>query len=61
MANFIAQATAHNKGGLRRALHAKPGEPIPAAKLERAEHSKNPKRRKEAVLAATLRRLSKGR
>ena len=44
---------------LHKALHVKPGEKIPGAKLEKAEHSKNPKLRKEANLAKTLKKLHK--
>lgn len=47
------------KGALRKKLHAKSGEPIPAKKLEKATHSKNPKTRKQAVLAETFRKASK--
>lgn len=46
-----------NKGKLRRKLHVKEGEDIPEKKLKKAEHSKNPTLRKEAVLAQTLRGL----
>lgn len=54
--NFIADAIKH-PGALRKSLHVKNGENIPQEKLERAEHSKNPKLRKRAVLAETLRNL----
>ena len=56
---FIQKATSKNKGLLREKLGAKEGKPIPAKKLLKAEHSKSPKLRKEAVLAETLRKLSK--
>lgn len=46
-------------GALRKALHVKEGEKIPAAKLEKAEHSKNPKMRKRAQLAETLKKMHK--
>lgn len=46
-------------GALRKSLHVKKGEKIPEAKLEKAEHSKNPKTRKRAVLANTLKHLRK--
>lgn len=46
-------------GSLRKALHVKKGEDIPASKLEKATHSKNPKTRKRAVLAETLRKMHK--
>lgn len=48
-----------NKGKLRAKLKVKPGKKIPEGKLEKAEHSKNPKLRKEAVLAKTLRGMKK--
>lgn len=48
-----------NKGKLREKLHAKEGEKIPAKKLEKAAHSKNPTLAKEARLAETLRSISK--
>jgi hypothetical protein len=41
-------------GSLRKALGAKEGETIPAKKLEKAEHSDNPKLRKRAILAETM-------
>jgi hypothetical protein len=54
--NWIAGAT-ENKGALHRALHVPAGKDIPAGKLEKAEHSKNPTVAKEAHLAETLRKL----
>jgi len=56
MKNWIAGAT-KNKGALRRKLGAKSGQRIPAGKIEKATHSRNPTLRKEAVLAQTLGRL----
>ena len=44
-------------GALRKALKVKKGERIPLAKLKKAEKSKNPKLRKRAVLAETLRKM----
>lgn len=44
-----------NKGKLRAKLGAKAGEPIPAKKLAKAAHSKNPTLKKEAILAETFR------
>jgi hypothetical protein len=60
MANdkWIQKAVQH-PGALRKKLKAKPGEKIPAAKLKAAEHSKNPKTRKQANLAETLKKLHK--
>jgi hypothetical protein len=51
--HWIAGAT-KNKGALHRALHVPEGEKIPAKKLAKAEHSKNPTMRKRAALAETL-------
>ena len=48
-----------SKGKLRAKLHVKEGKNIPAGKLEKAEHSKNPTTRKQAVLAKTLSKLRK--
>jgi len=44
-------------GALRKTLKAKPGEPIPAAKLKKAEKSKNPTTARRARLAETLKKL----
>ena len=46
-------------GALRKALKVKVGEKIPAKKLEKAAHSKNPTMRKRAQLAETLRKMKK--
>lgn len=46
-------------GSLRKALKVKEGQKIPAAKLEKAAHSKNPKMRKRAILAKTLKNMHK--
>lgn len=46
-------------GALRKSLHVKEGQKIPAAKLEKATHSKNPKMRKRAILAKTLKSMHK--
>jgi len=48
-----------NKGLLRKKLKAKPGKKIPEKKLDKAAHSENPKLRKEATMAKTLRGLRK--
>ena len=53
------QGAIKKKGSLRRSLHVKKGEKIPEAKLEKAEHSKNPKTKKRAILARTLSKLRK--
>jgi hypothetical protein len=46
-------------GLLRKSLHVKKGEKIPAAKLKKAENSKNPKTAKRAHLAETLKKMHK--
>lgn len=56
--NWIKDAVKH-KGSLHKALGVKQGEKIPAKKLEKAEHSKNPSLRKKAVLAETLKKMKK--
>jgi hypothetical protein len=58
MANWIAGAT-KNKGALHRALGVPADKKIPEKKLAKAERSKNPKVRKEADLAKTLKGLRK--
>ena len=55
---WIAEAI-KKPGALRKSLHVKEGEKIPAAKLKKAEHSKNPTLKKRAVLAETLKKLHK--
>lgn len=54
--NWIAGAI-KKPGALRKSLGVKKDEKIPAAKLKKAEHSKNPKTRKRVVLAETLRKI----
>ena len=56
--NWIAGAT-KNKGKLHEKLGVPEGKKIPAKKLEKAEHSKNPTIRKEANLAKTLKGFKK--
>ncbi len=56
--NWIAKAT-ENKGGLHRSLGVPEGSKIPAKKLAKAEHSEDPKVRKQAALAETLKKLHK--
>lgn len=48
-----------NKGLLREKLGAKKGHDIPAKKLDKASHSKNPTLRKEAIFAETMKHLRK--
>ncbi len=46
-------------GALHRALKVPEGKKIPEAKMEKAEHSRNPRLRKEAQLAETLKKMHK--
>lgn len=59
MAGKWIQNAIKNPGALHKLLHVKKGSNIPEKKLEKAEHSKNPKTRKRAVLAKTLRSMNK--
>ena len=45
------------KGALHKELGVPQGKKIPASKLKKAEHSKNPTERKRAHLAETLKKL----
>lgn len=56
--NFIKEAI-KKPGSLRKSLHVKEGENIPESKLKKAEHSKDPKTKKRAVLAETLKKIHK--
>jgi hypothetical protein len=47
-------------GALHRALHVPEGDKIPSKKLGKAEHSENPRIRKEANLAEELKGFKKG-
>ncbi len=47
------------KGALRKQLHIKKGETIPAKKLNKATKSSNPVLKKRAVLAKTFRAMKK--
>ena len=49
------------KGVLHKALHVPEGKKISTAKLEKAEHSRNPTIRKEAHLAETFKKIRKGK
>jgi hypothetical protein len=53
---WIKSAIKH-PGALRKSLHVKKGEKIPASKLKKAEHAKNPTTRKRAHLAETLKHM----
>lgn len=44
-------------GALHKSLHVPEGKKIPASKLKKAEHSKDPKTRKRAILAETLKKM----
>jgi hypothetical protein len=58
--NWIKSALkANTKGALHKELKVPIGIKIPAAKLDKAENSKNPKLKKRAVLAATLGKFKK--
>lgn len=56
--NWIAGAI-KKPGALKKTLGVKKDEKIPEKKLEKAEKSKNPKTRKRAILAETLRKFNK--
>lgn len=58
MANWIQDAI-KKPGALRKSLGVKKGEKIPVKALKKAEKSKNPKLRKRAQLAETLRSFKK--
>lgn len=55
---WIASAV-KNKGALHKALDVPEGKKIPAKKLAKATKSNNPKIRKEAALAKTLKKMNK--
>lgn len=59
MDKWIAGAIKH-PGALRRTLKARKGQPIPAAKLKAAAHSRNARTRRRAQLAMTLKKMNKG-
>jgi len=56
--NWIKDAI-KKPGALRKSLGVKAGETIPEKKLNKAAKSPNAKTRKRAVLAKTLRKISK--
>ena len=56
--NWIKGAIKH-PGALHTTLDVPAGKKIPAAKLKKAEHSKNPTTAKRAHLAETLKKLHK--
>lgn len=57
---FIKKAIKH-PGALHKQLHVPKGKKIPEKKLEKAEHSKNPKLKRRAILARTLKGMHKGK
>jgi hypothetical protein len=59
MAEKWIQKMHMKKGALHEELGVPKGKKIPAKKLEKAEHSKNPKLKKRAQLAETLSHLRK--
>ncbi len=59
MAEKWIQGAIKHPGKLHRELGVPQGQKIPAKKLEKAEHSKNPTIRREANLAHTLKGLRK--
>ncbi len=59
MAEKWIQKAIKKPGALHKSLHVKKGEKIPEEKIKKAEHSKNPKLRKRAVLAETLKKMHK--
>lgn len=56
---WIARSIKH-PGKLHRELGVKEGEKIPAKKMAKASHSKNPTIRKEVNLARTLKSFNRG-
>lgn len=56
--NWIKGAIKH-PGGLHRSLGVPQGQPIPAGKIEAATHSSNPKVRRQANLAQTLKGMKR--
>ena len=58
MAKMWIKGAIKHPDALRKTLGAKKGKPIPAAKLQKAAHSDNPKTAKRANLAMTLKGLS---
>ncbi|MHB1059855.1 MAG: hypothetical protein ACYC0F_18435 [Rhodanobacter sp.] len=59
MAKNWIQGMKMKKGALHKELGVPEGKKIPAKKLEKAEHSKNPTEAKRARLAKTLEHLRK--
>jgi hypothetical protein len=59
MAEKWIQKAIKHKDALHQELHVPEGKKIPASKLKKAEHSKNPLLKKRAALAVTLKGLKK--
>ena len=59
MAEKWIQKMHMKKGALHKELGVPEGKKIPAKKLKKAEHSKNPTLKKRAVLAETLGKMRK--
>lgn len=59
MAKHWIKGAIRHPGKLHEELDVPEGEKIPEKKLRKAEHSKNPKLRKRAILARTLKRMHK--
>jgi hypothetical protein len=57
--NWIANAI-KKPGALHKSLHVPKGEKIPEWKIDMSENSKNPKLRKRANLAETLKHMHHG-
>jgi len=55
---WMQKAFSKNKGKLHRELLVPEGKKIPAKKLAKASHSKNPTIRKEVALAKTARKIN---
>lgn len=62
MAKWIKKALSKpgSKGALHRSLGVPAGDKIPAGKMAQAKNSRNPRVRKMAALAHTLKGLNKG-
>lgn len=59
MAKKWIQGAIEHPGALRKALRVKKGQDIPASKLKKAAESSNPTMKKRAILAETLKKVSK--
>lgn len=59
MAEKWIQKAHIKKGALREELHVPKGKKIPAKKLKKAAHSKDPTLKKRAVLAETFKSIRK--